>query len=142
MLYDAVSHPKPDKLEVTKTSTSSSGSRNALDTRKYYTIRQGFDYIDLPFYSLLGRFGDLIPEAKLRPSHELGYPGSIPGEVVMVQSVCFSTLHYLTELNIEWVSSLALHLELDSGRKTLKIFQSPSFCRMMTIERKNNLLPR
>jgi hypothetical protein len=78
MLYEAVSHPKPDKLEVTKTSTSSSGSRNALDSRKYYTIRQGFDYIDLPFYSLLGRFGDLIPETKLRPSHELRYRGEYP----------------------------------------------------------------
>jgi hypothetical protein len=142
MLYDAVSHPKPDKPEVTKTSTSSSGARNVLNTRKYYAFHQGFDYIDLPFYSLLRRFGDLIPETKLRPSHELGYTGSIPGEVVMVQSVCFSTLHYLTELNIEWVSSLALHLELDSGKKTLKLFQSPSFCRMMMIERKNNLLSR
>lgn len=142
MLYEAVSHPKPDKLEVTKTSTSSSGARNALDTRKYYTFHQGFDHIDLPFYSLLGRFGDLIPETKLRLSHELGYTGSIPGEVVMVQSVCFSTLHHLTELNIEWVSSLALHLELDSGKKTLKLFQYPSFCRMMAIERKNNLLSR
>jgi hypothetical protein len=142
MLYDAVSHPKPDKLEVTKTSTSFSGARNALDTRKYKTFRQGFDYIDLPFYNLLGRFGDLIPETKLRPSHELGYTGSIPGEVVMVQSVCFDTLRHLTELNIEWVSSLALHLELDSGKKALKLFQYPSFCRLMTIEPKNNLLSR
>jgi len=40
------------------------------------------------------------------------------------------------------VSSLALHLELDSGKKTLKVFQYPSFCRMMTIERKDNLLSR
>jgi hypothetical protein len=141
MLYEAVSHPKPDKLEVTKISTSSSSVRTALDTRKYYTFRQGFDYIDLPFYSLLGRFGDLIPETKLRPLHELG-TRSIPGEVVMVQSVCFGTLHHLTELNIEWVSSLALHLELDSGKRTLKLFQYPSFCRMMTIERKNSLLSR
>jgi hypothetical protein len=142
MLFEAVSHPKPDKLEVTKTSTSSSGARNALVTRKYCTFRQGFDYIDLPLYSLLGRFGDLIPETKLPPVYEVGYTGSIPGEVVMVQSVCFSTLHDLAELNIEWVSSLALHLELDSGKKTLKIFQYPSFCRMMAVEKKNNLLSR
>jgi len=134
MFYDAVSHPKTDKLEVTKTSTSISGCRNPLITKKYCTFKQGFDYIDLPIYTLLGRFGDLIPEA--RP-----HQGS-PLEVVMVQSVCYNTLQYLAELKIEWVTSLTLHLELDSGKRTLKLFQFPSFCRMMYVEGKSHIMSR
>jgi hypothetical protein len=142
MLYDAVTHPKADKLEVTKTTTTSSGYRNPLVTRKYCTFKQGFDYIDLPLYSLLGRYGDLIPEAKIHQLPEPGFSGSSPVDVIMVQSVCFNTLQHLAELKIEWVTSLALHLELDSGKKTLKLFQFPSFCRMMYVDRKSNILTR
>ncbi|KAI9861544.1 MAG: hypothetical protein M1813_005154 [Trichoglossum hirsutum] len=142
MLYEAVPHPKADKLEVTKTSTSSSGYRNPLVTRKYCTFKQGFDYIDLPLYSLLGRYGELIPEARTHLVHEAGFSRSHSVECIMVQSVCFYTLQHLAELKIEWVTSLALHLELDSGKKTLKLFQFPSFCRMMYVERKSNILSR
>jgi hypothetical protein len=142
MLYEAVSHPKPDKLEVTKTSTSSTGYRNPLMTKKYYSFKQGFEYIDLPLYSLLGRFGDLIPEGRSHSIHEPGFSGNNHTEVVTVQSVCFNTLHNLAELRIEWVTSLALHLELDSSKKTLKLFQFPSFCRMMAVERQQNALSR
>lgn len=56
--------------------------------------------------------------------------------------MCFNTLQSLAGLKIEWVTSLALHLELDSGKKTLKLFQFPSFCRMMAVERKSNILSR
>jgi hypothetical protein len=142
MLYEAVSHPKADKLEVTKTSTSSSGYRNPLVTKKYNNYKQGFDYIDLPLYSLLGRFGDLIPETGVIQSQEQGFSGTRSTEVITVQSVSFNTLQHLAELKIEWVTSLALHLELDSGKKTLKLFQFPSFCRMMAVERKNNIMSR
>lgn len=142
MLYDAVSHPKPDKLEVTKTSTSSSGYRNPLVTRKYCNFKQGFDYIDLPLFSLLGRYGDLIPEARQYQVLEPGISGALAHEVIKVPTVCFNTLHNMAELKIEWVTSLALHLELDSGKKTLKLFQFPSFCRMMFVKRKNNILSR
>lgn len=142
MLYDAVPHPKADKLEVMKTSTCFSGYQNPLVTRKYNNFKQGFDYIDLPFYSLLGRFGDLIPEAK--PYHQLkhGFHGTTSAEHILVGHVCFNTLQSLAGLKIEWVTSLSLHLELDSGKKTLKLFQFPSFARMMVVERRSNILSR
>lgn len=142
MLYEAVSHPKADNLEVTKTSTSSSGYRNPLVTKRYSSYKQGFDYIDSPFHSLLGRFGDLIPEAGGFQTHQPGSQLIRSSEVIMVQSVCFNTLQQIAELKIEWVTSLALHLELDSGKRTLKLFQSPSFCRLMTVKRKHNILTR
>jgi len=142
MFYEAVPNPKPDKLEVKKTSTSSSGQRHALVTRKYRSFQQGFDYIDFPLYDMLGRFGYLIPMPRTHPLRPQGFAGNQQSEVIQVQSICFHTLQHIAGLKIEWVSSLALHLELDSGEKTLKLFQYPSFCRMMMIDKKGHLLSR
>jgi hypothetical protein len=142
MLFEAVAHPKADKLEVTKTSTSSCGKLLDLDTRKFYSFRQSFEYNEFPLYNLIGRFGDLIPEAKMHSSHHRGVALEPSNDVILVQSVCFQTLQQYAELKIEWVSSLALHLELDSGKKTLKLFQFPSFCRMMSVQKRNGILSR
>lgn len=142
MLYEAVSHPKPDKLEVRKTSTSSSGQRNDLVTRKYLSFGLGFEYIDVPLYTMLGKFGYLIPMARIHSIRQPGFSHHGQSGIVQVHSVCFDTLHQIAGLKIEWVSSLALHLELDSGKKTLKLFQFPSFCRMMMVDRKKHLLSR
>jgi hypothetical protein len=46
MLYDAAPDPAVNKLEVIKTSTTSSGYRNSLITKKYCSYKQNFDYID------------------------------------------------------------------------------------------------
>jgi hypothetical protein len=130
MLYEAVPHPVANKLEVIKTST----------TKKYHNYRQNFDLIDTPLYELLGRFGELIPQSR---SHSINEPGSLrPSEVIAVKDVCFNTLQGLADFKIEWVTSLALHLEMDSSKKTLKLFQFPSFCRMMSVERETHILSR
>jgi hypothetical protein len=97
MLYEAVSHPKADKLEVTNTSTSSSGYRNPLVTKKYN--KQRFDYIDLPLYSLLGRFGNLIPEAGIFHTQEPGFSGARSTEVIMVSVSLFQ--HTPTSSRVE-----------------------------------------
>ncbi|KAH7348883.1 hypothetical protein BKA65DRAFT_550952 [Rhexocercosporidium sp. MPI-PUGE-AT-0058] len=60
----------------------------------------------------------------------------------MVQSVCFSTLTELAELKVEWATSLAIYLKLDSGKKTLKPFQFPSLCRMIAAQRTDNVRSR
>lgn len=136
MLYEAIPDPKPDKLEVTRTSTSLSGYRNQLFSRKYFTFKQGFDHTDMPLYRLISKFGDLIPEIPTPlPYHRAS-------ETIKVPSVCFITLQGLADLKIEWVTSLSLHLELDSSRKTLKLFQFPSFCRMMITGEGHNSLSR
>jgi hypothetical protein len=59
---------------------------------------------------------------------------------IMSQHVCWYTLHKVAELRIEWVTALSLHLELDSSKRTLKLFRYPSFVRMMSCDRKGNLL--
>lgn len=136
MLYEAAPDPAVNKLEVIKTSTTSSGYRNSLITEKYYSYKQNFDYIDSPLYELLGRFGELIPQSRPYSLNER------PTEVIAVKDVCFNTLQGLADLKIEWVTSLALHLEMDSSKKTLKLFQFPSFCRMMSVERETHILSR
>jgi len=136
MLYEAIPDPKPDKLEVTRTSTSLSGYRNQLFSRKYFTFKQGFDHTDMPLYRMISKFGDLIPEIPTPlPYHRAS-------ETIKVPSVCFITLQNLADLKIEWVTSLSLHLELDSSRKTLKLFQFPSFCRMMITGEGDSALSR
>lgn len=142
MLYEAVSHPKSDKLEVTRTSISSLGQRNDFVTKKYLSFEQGFEYIDHPLYTMLGKFGYLIPIARTHSIPQSAFSHSGQSGIIQVHSVCFDTFHHIAGLKIEWVSSLALHLELDSGKKTLKLFQYPSFCRMMMVDRKRHLLSR
>jgi hypothetical protein len=136
MLYEAVTHPRLDKLEVTQTSTNFFGMEEFLATRKYFNFRQGFDHIDAPIYTSLGDFGPLIPGVRS------GSNNSIQDGIITVQDVCFNSLQQFAGLSIEWVSSLALHLELDSGKKTLKLFQFPSFCRMMIVDKNHNILTR
>lgn len=140
MLYEAVPKPAANKLEVVRTSTTSSGHLNSLNTRKYHSYRQNFDFIDFPFFELLARFGELTPQVKPHFVNELG--SFRQSEVISVKDVCFHTLQGLAHLKIEWVTSLALHLEMDSGKNTLKLFEFPSFCRMMAVENEAHILSR
>lgn len=142
MLYEAVPNPQPNKFQVVKTSTSmtSSGYRNSLTTRKFERFNQNFDYIDVPLFEMLAGFGDLIPYSKPYMMNGLGSVS--PSDVIAVRQVCFDTLQSFAGMQIEWVTSLALHLEMDSSKRTLKLFQFPSFCRMMVVERDEHLLSR
>jgi hypothetical protein len=140
MLYEAQADPDPDKLQVTKTSTSAFGYRNTLSTRKFSTYAQGFQYIDLPLYNMLNRFGDLIPELGAASAREPRFAGSQSTECIIPQQVCWDTLQNVAELRIEWVTALSLHLEFDSGKRTLKLFRYPSYARMMSCYRTKNLL--
>ena len=144
MLSQAVPKPEANKLKVTKLPTSFSGIKTELATRKYRVYMQGFGFIGRPLYNLLGNYGDLTPRIHQvlnnDPSIALSSDHSV--NYIEAQSVCFRILQDLAELKIEWVASLALHLELDSGKRTLKLFQLPSFCRLMHVERRNNMLSR
>jgi hypothetical protein len=140
MFYEVVPHPSADSLEVEATSTSSSGLRTAVVTRKFSSYRQSFDRIDLPLDILLDGFGSLIPMPRTHPLHPPWFTGDEQSKKIMVHSISFNTLQQISGFQIEWVSALSLHLEVDSERKTVKLFQYPSFCRMMMIDRKGHVL--
>lgn len=142
MLFEAVNKPEADKLEITRTSTSSSGRRNPLTTRKIRSHSQGFDHVDRSLDYLLSKFGELIPGYKISSPAELSDTIELASEAIIVQTLCFHTLNSVVEVKIEWVTSHALHLEFDSGKKTLKLFQYPSFARIMAEAEKNGLLSK
>jgi hypothetical protein len=140
MLYEAYVNPSQDSLQVSKTSMSTMGCRNTLSTRKFSMYAQSFQYIDVPLHNLLTRFGDLIPDLGTISAQEKWYTGDRATESIIPQHVCWYTLQKVAELRIEWVSAISLHLELDSGKRTLKLFRYPSYARMMSCNRKGNLL--
>ncbi|KAK0100807.1 hypothetical protein ONS95_007254 [Cadophora gregata] len=142
MIYEAVNKPEADKLEITRTSTASSGRTHPLTTRKIRSHSQGFDHVDRSLEYLLSKFGDLIPGPKVSSLAELGEATELASEAINVQTLCFHHLNTVVEIKIEWVTSHALHLEFDSGRKTLKLFQYPSFARLMSEAEKNGLLSK
>jgi hypothetical protein len=140
MLFEAQVNPSQDKLQVAKTSTSTLGCRNTLSTRKFSVYTQSFQYIDIPLHSLFTQFGDLIPDLGAISAREPWFNRDQTTESIMPQHVCWHTLHKVAELRIEWVNALCLHLELDSSKRTLKLFRYPSFARMMSCNRRGNLL--
>lgn len=142
MFYEAVSNPSPARLEITRTSINSCGKPHPLSTRKIKSYSQGLDHVTRSFDDLLAKFGDLVPGPGRPSPAERSDPSDLSTEDIKVQSVCFNTLQNVIGIEIEWVSSLALHLELDSGKKTLKLYQNPSFCLMMASGKKACLLSR
>ena len=142
MFYDAVSDPSPASLEITRISINSCGGPHPLTTRKMKSYSQGLDHVTRSFDDLLAKFGDLVPGPARPNPAERSDPSDLSTEDIKVQSVCFNTLLNVIGIEIEWVSSLALHLELDSGKKTLKLFRNPSFCLMMAAGKKACLLSR
>jgi len=142
MLFEAVNTPEVDKLEITRISTTSAGRRQPLTTRKIRNHSQGFDHVDRSLDYLLSKFGEIIPGPKASSPSELSDVTGPVSEAINVQTLCFHTLNSVVEIKIEWVTSHALHMEFDSGKKTLKLFQYPSFCRIMAEAKKNGLLSK
>jgi len=142
MFYEAVCDPSPARLEITRTSIDSCGRPHPLTTRKMRSYSQGLDHVTRSFDDFLGKFGDLVPGPGRPGPTERSDSSDLATEDIKVQSVCFNTLQNVIGIDIEWTSSLALHLELDSGKKTLKLFQNPSFCLMMASAKKACLLSR
>lgn len=63
-------------------------------------------------------------------------PSSVPrSKLIYHELVCYGAVRLTAGLEIEWVDSLSLHLDLDASRRTLKLFRFPSYCRMMYHER-------
>jgi len=127
-----------DRTEMKQTATKRSrirrGPRYSSKTKTFTSFRQPLDNIDQPLYTVLRRFGTIIPEPYKDSSatHELAstQPGRNEGGNDL-SLVCFHILHRFAGIEIEWVDCLSLHLEFDSRTKTLKLFRFPSLCFIM-----------
>lgn len=125
MLYDPSPTPAPGEFEIRRPVESipryTAGRRSGCTITSYR--KQEDDGFDQPMHTFLGWFGRLIPESRHRPSEAL--------ELITVSYICYSVLENMTDVSIEWVDSLSLHLEFDNVRGILKIFKFPSFCVLM-----------
>lgn len=111
--------------------------------------RQNLDCVDLPLDGLLRRFGNLIPQRwwysdafNMKRQNLPHY--SAPGreDWIDVSFVCFHTLHKLSNVKIEWVDSLSLHLVFDSRTRVLSVFKFPSFAFLMYHSESGRILGR
>lgn len=135
MLFDPSPTQPPNELTI-RNPRGSSFRREPLRTRRTFISyrQQGFENYDQPLYLFLKRFGNLIPEIKVDLLGE--------AELIAVSYVCFAMLDKVTEVKIEWVNSLSLHLEFDNNRRVLKMFKFPSYCKLMYEGRDSTLLSR
>lgn len=93
----------------------------------------------LPIQRLLRKFGSLLPEpASVRRLDAAGGLEAGPEDII-APYVYFQNLKLLN-VKIEWVDILNQHLEFDRRHRTLKIFRSPSICRLMYRDQKGTIL--
>jgi len=118
-------------LQIMNALATSSFSSSNSTSKNFKAPNLDFDYIDQPLFMLLNQFGDILPDVKPETSRNAMNNFLPASESIAVQLICFGTVHHVTQLTIEWVDSLNLHLELDVSRRTLKLFRFPSYCRMM-----------
>lgn len=121
MLFEPDLHPPRGQIAIQRLNDATSHRRSRTRTISQYT--QDFGHVEQPLHILLNHFGSLVPEIKLDACRET--------ELITVSNVCFSVLANVASVEIEWVNSLALHLEFDNVRKRLKVFRFPSLCRLL-----------
>lgn len=126
MLYNPGTGPGKNQLFAQKYYYSSAGSKNPTKSRTFENDHQDFNNNDHPLYTMLGRFGTLIPEASSRIADSFA-PSS---DWITVPFVCYHTLRKVCRIQVVWVDNIAMHLEFDSAGKMLKVFRFPSFARL------------
>ncbi|KAL8711217.1 MAG: hypothetical protein Q9220_004362 [cf. Caloplaca sp. 1 TL-2023] len=134
MLYDPETDPSLDELALSRLTRV---SRRPFNTEALLYYEQNFGLVQQPLSVLLRGFGSVIPQSNGN-GPDLGYLLSSPitmgppasSEYLMLSYLSYSTLSRVAQIKIEWVDCLNLHLEFDEGRRLLKLFRFPSFCRL------------
>ena len=124
MLYDPEVAPNPDELSLSKQTRVSS---RAFNTRVLLSFEQDFALVQQPLGRLFRVFGNIIPQSE-DTSAELTRIAAT--EYLVLSCLSYHTLSRVAQIQIEWVDCINLHLEFDEGRRVLKLFRFPSFCRL------------
>ncbi|KAK0102684.1 hypothetical protein ONS95_006286 [Cadophora gregata] len=91
------------------------------------------EYRDRSLVDLLRNFGAIIPERKGGSNKTFEVARTHAHDRwIDVTNISFSALSKMSKVQIEWVDCMSLHLEFDLHTKTLKLFQFPSICIVMT----------
>ena len=80
--------------------------------------------------SFLRHFGNLLPARRLDSILEAGQKGEIASSWSLISPTNFNiqVLSNVLRLRVQWVDTLALHLDYDQTTRTLSLFRYPSFC--------------
>ena len=134
MLYDPEMAPSPNELSLSRQTRV---SHRAFNTTVLLSYEQGFALVQQPLGRLFRVFGNIIPQSEdtnAELTHMLSSPtASGPyqsSEYLVLSYLSYHTLSRVAQIKIEWVDCINLHLEFDEGRRLLKLFRFPSFCRL------------
>ena len=134
MLYDPETAPNPYELSLSRQTRV---SNRAFNTRLLLSYEQDFALVQQPLGHLFRVFGNVVPQSE-DTSPELTHILSAPtasgpyqsSEYLVLSCLSYHTLSTVAQIKIEWVDCINLHLEFDEGRRLLKLFRFPSFCRL------------
>lgn len=135
MLYD----PKP-QLHSQKLSLRlpTSGLRSSGFSRpgELSCGQQDIEKCRDPLHALLAQFGEVMPKVEV----DQDYLASVDIDHINIAYVNFYTLKHVAKLDIEWVNTLNLHLQLDKRRGVLRLFRFPAFCRLAWTETEDSFM--
>ena len=121
MLYDPELAPNPNELSLSRQSRV---SNRPFNTTVLLSYEQDFALVQQPLGRLFRVFGNVIPQ-----SEDISGPYQ-SSEYLVLSCLSYHTLSRVAQIKIEWVDCINLHLEFDEGRRLLKLFRFPSFCRL------------
>jgi hypothetical protein len=103
------------------------------------SFREDMKLAEEQFHRSLGNFGALLPKpSSLSPSDRPQFLGNI--EHLNVAYLSADGLKKVAKLNIEWVNTLELHLQLDQRKRILRLFRFPTFCQLLYKEEDKSFL--
>ena len=122
-LYDPILAPARGKLQISTDNKRRGSRRPGLGVR---THEQDFARAKAPLRTLLLGFGAIIPQIDRQKLDDMRT--SREPEYLTNAYLNYYTLSQVCKLEIEWVDSLNLHLDLVQGSRKLRLFRFPSFC--------------
>lgn len=140
MLYDPMRSTSSRELKVHQPLSSLRG-RGRHRKRVLSNFSQNIAKSEEQFHSLLGHFGELLPEAEDMSSKTLPL-GGVTDNHLNIAYISFYGLKSVAKLNIEWVNTMNLHLQLDQRKRILRLYRFPAFCRLLWRDDESCLLQR
>lgn len=89
-----------------------------------------------PLHNLLAQFGDIMPKVEV----DQQYLSSVDVDHINITYMNFYTLKYVANIEIEWVNTLNLHLQLDTRRRILRLFRFPAFCHLLWTDNEDSFM--
>jgi len=139
-LYTPKPNPKPNSLEIINPKELLEGEAPSRRVGRRYKSKtfdhyeQNLDLYDQPLFTLLKKFGKIIPkmdQAFFRGQDTPPVFSPRDESWLDISLICFHMLYRVANIKIEWVDCLSLHLEFNTHTRALKLFRFPSICLLM-----------